>query len=67
MIKVTINSKNYDFNQNTTIDNLLAQLNLEKSKIAVEINLSLIPRSKYNTTIVENNDKIEIVTFVGGG
>lgn len=36
-------------------------------RIAVEINGNIIPKSKYDTTILKDNDIIEIVSFVGGG
>ena len=39
----------------------------QQNRIAVEINGSIIPKSKYQTTILKQNDTIEIVSFVGGG
>ena len=37
------------------------------SKIAVEINGSIIPRSEYASVMISDNDVVEIVSFVGGG
>ena len=46
---------------NTNIDNL------NKNKIAVEHNGTIIPKSKYKKKYLKNNDSLEIVHFIGGG
>ncbi len=43
------------------------QLGLEPTKIAVERNLEIVPKSQYEATILRDGDRIEIVQFVGGG
>lgn len=50
-----------------TLQNLLTTLNYDLTKIAVERNGEIIPKSQYGTTILNENDVIEVVTFVGGG
>ncbi|HAU88281.1 MAG TPA: thiamine biosynthesis protein ThiS [Lachnospiraceae bacterium] len=50
-----------------TLQNLLTTLNYDLTKIAVEKNGEIIPKSQYDTTILNENDVLEIVTFVGGG
>ena len=50
-----------------TLQDLLTTLNYDKAKIAVEKNGEIIPKSQYDTTILNENDVIEVVTFVGGG
>lgn len=50
-----------------TLQNLLTTLNYDPTKIAVEKNGEIIPKSQYGTTILNENDVIEVVTFVGGG
>ncbi len=42
-------------------------LGLEPTKIAVERNLEVVPRSTLTTVLVEDGDELEIVHFVGGG
>ena len=46
---------------------LALELGLEPSKVAVERNLEIVPRSTLGEVIVEDGDDFEIVTFVGGG
>lgn len=45
----------------------LKEYNYPIDKIAVELNGMIIPKAKYNETLLNSNDKLEIVTFVGGG
>ena len=46
---------------------LVAALGLDPRKVAVERNLSIVPRSAYAATALTAGDRIEIVAFVGGG
>ncbi|WP_312138096.1 sulfur carrier protein ThiS [Brevundimonas sp. BH3] len=51
----------------TTILALIEELSLDPRKVAVELNLEIVPRSLHATTPVSDGDKIELVQFVGGG
>jgi len=51
----------------TTILALIEELSLDPRKVAVELNLEIVPRSLHATTPVLDGDKIELVQFVGGG
>ena len=46
---------------------LLSQLELEPVRVAVEINEDIVPRKRFGETPIHDGDRIEIVTFVGGG
>jgi thiamine biosynthesis protein ThiS len=46
---------------------LALELGLEPTRVAVERNLEIVPRSTLADVIVEDGDDFEIVTFVGGG
>ena len=46
---------------------LVAELGLDARKVAVERNLEIVPRSTYSATALADGDRIEIVTFIGGG
>ncbi len=46
---------------------LVAALGLDARKVAVERNLQIVPRSTYAATPVADDDRIEIVHFIGGG
>ncbi len=50
-----------------TVEALIAELGLETRMLAVERNLEVVPKSAYATTVLEENDRIEIVHMIGGG
>ncbi|MEX6633595.1 sulfur carrier protein ThiS [Hyphococcus lacteus] len=64
---ITINGEKKSLDGPLTVAGLLSVLALETRKIAVERNLEIVPKSKYNETALSGGDKIEIVQFVGGG
>tara|TARA_R110000782_G_scaffold74789_1_gene149531 strand:- start:168 stop:368 length:201 start_codon:yes stop_codon:yes gene_type:complete len=46
---------------------LVTELGLDPRKVAVERNLTIVPRSLYGDTTLTEGDRIELVQFVGGG
>ena len=50
-----------------TLAVLLAELNIDLQRVAVEHNLTIVKRANYDSAIVREGDEIEIVNFVGGG
>ena len=66
-IQVFINGKKKFFKENNNLFSLLNYLEVNKNGIAVEINQVVVPKSEYKKTIIKNQDKIEIVQFIGGG
>lgn len=50
-----------------TLRNMLEKLNLDEDKVVVEINLEIVSRKSYKNLFLNEEDKIEIVSFVGGG
>ena len=51
----------------TNLGGLLAMLDLDARKVAVERNLAIVPRSLFARTALADGDRIEIVHFIGGG
>jgi len=49
------------------IAELLCELDMENRMIAIEQNLEVVPKSKYNETALNNGDRIEVVHMIGGG
>jgi sulfur carrier protein len=67
MIEVNVNGDSVQLPENTTIEQLLDQLQLNTRAIAVEVNEHLQPRDSHATFVLNENDRLEIVTLVGGG
>jgi thiamine biosynthesis protein ThiS len=51
----------------STVAGLLASLNRDPKKVAVEVNEEVVPREQHATTELRDGDRVEIVTLVGGG
>ena len=66
-IDVVINGKPRTLAEGTTVVALLGELGLADRRVAVERNLEVIPRALHATTILTDGDRLEVVTFVGGG
>jgi sulfur carrier protein len=66
-IKIKINGKFSSINNNLSISKFLEQLKIPLKKVAIELNQEIIDKNKIDKIILKNNDKIEIVHFIGGG
>ncbi len=67
MISVIINGEERDFEAPLTAEALLARLDLDPRKVALERNREIVPKSAFATTRIESGDRLEIVHFIGGG
>lgn len=66
-MRIQLNGEEQTFDGVNTVAALVAALELDPRKVAVERNLEIVPRSTYGDTPVAEGDRIEIVTFIGGG
>jgi sulfur carrier protein len=66
-MRLIINGEARTFTQLGDIAALVAVLQLDPRKVAVECNLEIVPRSTYAQARLSDGDRIEIVHFVGGG
>jgi thiamine biosynthesis protein ThiS len=64
---ITLNGERYELDDATTVSNLLARLDIDARRVAVEHNLEVLKRGRFDDTVVREGDQIEIVNFVGGG
>lgn len=64
---ITLNGDRFELDQPITIADLLARLDIDSRRVAVEHNLSIVKRPAYTEALVGDGDTVEIVNFVGGG
>jgi len=64
---LTINGEKRTLGGLASVAALVAELGLDARKVAVELNLEIVPRSAYAATALADGDRIEIVHFIGGG
>jgi thiamine biosynthesis protein ThiS len=67
IIEITVNGEARHVAEGTTIAGLLAQLGLGERRVAVERNRQVVPRAEHVTARLSAGDRVEVVTFVGGG
>lgn len=51
----------------SSISDLLIHLEIKAPRVAVELNLEIIPKTEFETTSLKEGDRLEVVSFVGGG
>jgi thiazole synthase len=64
---ITVNGQHRRVPKGISVAELALELGLEPTRVAVERNLEVVPRSTLARVKVEDGDDFEIVTFVGGG
>jgi len=62
-----INGKFHSFENNITISDLLKNLNISSDLVVVEVNLNIVCKENFSDTVLNDSDRIEIISFVGGG
>jgi len=65
--KIQLNGNLYEINIGTNLNELLEKLKIQKNKVAIEVNGEIVEKFKYQNLILNKNDKVEIVHFIGGG
>ena len=66
-MQVTINGEAKNINGELSIRDLLKELQVEEKIVALSINANLVKRDTWDSTLIRENDKIELLQFMGGG
>ena len=66
-VTIRVNGEPLEIVGPVSISSLLADLTIDSRLVAVEHNLTVVKRDKYESVVVNDGDEIEIVNFVGGG
>lgn len=64
---IRLNGEAHELAAPLSIAALLATLDIDPRRVAVEHNLIVVKRAAYDSTMVNDGDEVEIVNFVGGG
>ena len=65
--KIQLNGSTLEIKIGTNLNDLLNKLKIQKNKVAIEVNGEIVSNNKYINLILNTNDKVEIVHFIGGG
>jgi sulfur carrier protein len=66
-MRVFVNGAEKEFGSGISLAELITQLDLPAPRIAIELNREVVRRSDWGSTMLKDDDRIEIVHFVGGG
>ena len=66
-MKVWVNGEPRELEEGTTLSGLLTELALSGPGVAVEVNAEVVRRARHAEHCLAEGDRVEIVTFVGGG
>ena len=66
-IRIEVNGAERSVPAGTTVAGLLALLEIDPRRSAVELNRSIVRKSEHATTVLSAGDRVEVVTLVGGG
>lgn len=64
---IIVNGKEINLTKDTTVAEYLEQNQYQVKRIAVELNGDILPKYSYSDTMLKDGDRLEVVTFVGGG
>ncbi len=64
---VIVNGERRPWRDGLTVAALLHELELDARQVAVECNLEIVGRARHATHVLQPGDRLEVVTFVGGG
>ena len=65
--KIQLNGAPFKVKKGMNLNELLDNLKIANNKVAIELNGTIAEKSKYSNIILKENDKLEIVHFIGGG
>jgi thiamine biosynthesis protein ThiS len=64
---ITLNGDKHELAAPVSVSALLQQLDIDARRVAVELNLAVVKKAAYDSSVIKDGDEVEIVNFVGGG
>lgn len=66
-MQIVLNGENTEIANGYSVSGLLEKLGIGLERVAVEVNMEIVPKANYDIHLLADGDRIEIVHFVGGG
>lgn len=66
-VRIQVNGEAREVEENISLPKLVASLDLKAEQVAIELNQNVVRRAQWASTMLQTDDKVEIVHFVGGG
>ena len=66
-VHITLNGEEKTLAADATVGDLLREMGMADKRVAVELNLEIVPRSRHAEVRLQDNDRVEVVAAIGGG
>ena len=66
-MQIIVNGEKKELAEGLTVKGLLDKSGIVANQVAVEVNLKIIPKAEFDKHVINQGDKVEIISFVGGG
>ncbi|WP_263261365.1 sulfur carrier protein ThiS [Pseudomonas sp. RIT-PI-S] len=66
-MRIQLNGDTFELPDGETVEGLLARMELAGRRVAVELNLDIVPRGQHASTRLNDGDQVEVVQAIGGG
>ena len=66
-MQIQVNGESRTIESGSTITGLLSHLEIQVDRVAVEVNLHIVDRPSFDRRILQEGDRVEIISFIGGG
>lgn len=66
-MRIQLNGESFELPDNQSVADLLVRLDLVGRRVAVELNMDIVPRSQHDSTRLAEGDRVEVVHAIGGG
>ncbi len=64
---LTINGTKKTFQNKSTLDDIIISLDIKNKIMAAAVNMEIVKKKQWNTCVLQDNDELELLQFVGGG
>ena len=64
---IRVNGEERDIAEGSSVMDLIRELELQSDRVAIEVNLKILDRGEFDRHILQKDDQIEILSFIGGG
>ncbi|MEI7474932.1 MAG: sulfur carrier protein ThiS [bacterium] len=66
-IKIYLNGNDKEIDKDSTVEQVVSTFDMKNPMFVVELNLNIVQKNEYSATTLKDGDKLEVVTFFGGG
>jgi sulfur carrier protein len=66
-VTITLNGREKALAASLTVRELLQEMGMADRRVAVELNMEIVPRSRHAEVKLQDNDRVEVVAAIGGG